>query len=228
MPLILHIETSTEICSIALSKGTELLSLQESKEPYVHGTQITLLIEAALEAAQVKLADLDAIALSKGPGSYTALRIGTSTAKGIGYALDKPLIAIDSLKALALASKKQSGESEAFFVPMIDARRMEVYTTLYGKNMETLKETEAKIIDETSYQDFFNKKQVLVFSGNGAPKCQTTLDSPFARFIDLKASASHLIPLAVEAFQNSAFADLAYFSPHYFKSPNITKPKRVL
>jgi len=200
----------------------------ETNEPYVHGTQITLLIEAALKATNVKLADLDAIALSKGPGSYTGLRIGTSTAKGIGYALDKPLIAIDSLKALALASKNQSGESEAFFVPMIDARRMEVYTALFGKNMESLKETEAKIIDETSYQAFFEQKQVLVFSGNGAPKCQAILQSPFAHFFDLKASASHLIPLAVEAFQNGAFADLAYFSPYYFKSPNITKPKRVL
>lgn len=227
MPLLLNIETSTEICSIAISKGMEVLSLQETSEAYAHASQITLLIQAALEEAGQSLADLDAIALSQGPGSYTALRVGTSTAKGIGYALNKPLLAIDTLQSLAYASF-QDDWSDAYYAPMIDARRMEVYTLLLDRQGTLIQPTEAKIVDETAYAEYLEAGQRIVFSGNGAPKCQTVINSPNARFLHLGTSARYLVPLAVEAYEKKDFADLAYFSPHYFKSPNITKPKQVL
>lgn len=227
MPLLLNIETSTETCSIAISKGKEVLALQETSEAYSHASQITLLIQAALEEAGHALADMDAIALSQGPGSYTALRVGTSTAKGICYALGKPLLAIDTLQALAQASFQEDWP-EAYYAPMIDARRMEVYTLLLDRQGQLIQATEAKIIDSDSYSEYLQAGQRIVFSGNGAPKCQTVIDSPHARFLQLGNSARHLVPLAVQAFEKKTFADLAYFSPHYFKSPNITKPKRVL
>jgi len=226
MPLILNIETSTEICSVAISKGKEVLAIKETTEAYAHAGQITLLIEACLLEIEGELADIDAIALSEGPGSYTALRIGASTAKGIGYALDKPLIAINTLKALAMAST-QSEISEAIYAPMIDARRMEVYTQLFDSSFKAIAAMNAKIIDEQSFQEYFKDGQNIVFSGNGAPKCSTVITSPNAHFLKLGNSAAHLVPLAVEAFKNNEFTDLAYFSPNYFKSPNITKPKQI-
>ena len=227
MALLLNIETSTEICSIAISKGDRVLSLQESAEDYQHAAQITLLIEKALQEANVQLWALDAISLSQGPGSYTALRIGASTAKGIGYALNKPLLAIDTLKALASATSKQA-PAASFIAPMIDARRMEVYTALFDHDLNRLTATEAKVINSNSYQSYFDREQGIAFSGNGAPKCADVIDSPHAQFYPVKASAVHLIPLALDAFAKKQFADLAYFSPFYFKSPNITKPKKML
>lgn len=226
MSLILNLETSTEICSVAISRGKEVIALKESAEAYSHSSQITLLIEACMEEANVALKDIDAIALSEGPGSYTALRVGASTAKGIGYALGKPLIAINTLQALARASV-QADVANAIYAPMIDARRMEVYTQLFDADFRPVAEMEAKIIDENAFSSFFEKNQHIVFSGNGAPKCSTVITNPLAHFLSLGCSATHLVPLAVEALENKDFTDLAYFSPNYFKSPNITKPKQI-
>ncbi len=227
MALILNIETATDICSICISNKDEILVIKEAVKEYSHTSEITILIERCCSETGVSLKQLDAVAISKGPGSYTSLRVGASTAKGICYALDKPMIAIDTLQSIALASRKKEKKT-ALYAPMIDARRMEVYTSLFDKDMNLLLETQAKIIDEQSYQDYFEQGHTIVFSGNGAPKCQNVIKSPQANFSSVISSASNLAPLSFLAFQKNDFCDAAYFSPSYFKSPNITIPRKTL
>jgi tRNA threonylcarbamoyladenosine biosynthesis protein TsaB len=227
MPIILNIETATDICSICISNNEEILSSKEADKEYSHTSKITLLIENCCIEAGIKLKQLDAVAVSKGPGSYTSLRVGVSTAKGICYALDKPLIAIDTLQSIALATFEKDKQG-TFYAPMIDARRMEVYTSLYDKSMNLVEETHAKIIDERSFQEYFEKGDTIIFSGNGAPKCQNVIKSPQAGFNSEVCSATKLVPLSFLAFQKSDFCDAAYFSPFYFKSPNITIPRKTL
>ncbi len=227
MPLLLHIETATEVCSVCISRGTEVLASQTITEAYQHAARLTLLIEAATQKAGIELQQLDAVALSEGPGSYTSLRVGTSTAKGICYALDKPLLAIDTLQAMAMASRAAEDDDGQWYAPMIDARRMEVYTALFDGTGKRLGPTEAKIIDEQSYAEHWAVNQNIVFSGNGSGKCESVLTAPEARFRQIGQAASHLIPLALASFSKQQFADLAYFSPEYFKSPNITTPKKI-
>ncbi|MBK7873510.1 MAG: tRNA (adenosine(37)-N6)-threonylcarbamoyltransferase complex dimerization subunit type 1 TsaB [Saprospiraceae bacterium] len=225
MPLILQIETATDVCSICISQNEELIALQEITQFSDHASKITLLIEACLQQANLTLKDLDAVAVSQGPGSYTALRIGVSTAKGICYALNKPLIAVDTLQALALATF-QTEQKDALYCPMIDARRMEVYCAIFDQDSQLIKEATALKIEETTFDNYFTKGQNIVFSGNGAEKCKAILTSEFAHFSPIVCSAKHLIPLAFQAFQNEHFADLAYFEPFYLKPPNITTPKK--
>ncbi len=227
MPIILNIETATDICSICLSKDKEVIAFQESAEQYSHAGAITIFIDKVLQDAQIEMKDLAAVAISGGPGSYTALRIGTATAKGICYALDKPLIAIDTLQALALASAKIEQKEDALYFPMIDARRMEVYTAGFDAKGNNIKATEALIVDETAFQNY-DKNQKIVFSGNGAAKCQSVLTSPNFYFNTSRCSSRHLVDLAVKMYQEKVFVDAAYFSPAYFKSPNITVPKKIL
>jgi tRNA threonylcarbamoyladenosine biosynthesis protein TsaB len=227
MALILNIETATDICSICISKDDEVLVIKEAEKEYSHTAVITLLIQQCFAETGFTLQQLDAIAVSKGPGSYTSLRVGSSTAKGICYALDKPMIAIDTLKSIALATAKNK-KQETYYAPMIDARRMEVYTSLYDKEMNIIKETHAKIIDEHSFQEYFEKGHSIIFSGNGAPKCQSVIKSPNAIFSSEICSAANLAPFSFLAFQQKDFCDVAYFSPSYFKSPNITIPRKTL
>lgn len=225
MTRILHIETTTDICSIGISQDEQLIALQEITEFAEHASKITLLIEACLQEAKMSMQDLDAVAVSQGPGSYTALRIGVSTAKGICYALDKPLIAVDTLQALALATFKTE-QKDALYCPMIDARRMEVYCAIFDKNNQLIQEAAALKIEADTFDTYFKKDQSIVFSGNGAEKCKAVLTSAFAHFSPIVSSAKHLIPLALQAFQNQQFADLAYFEPFYLKPPNITTPRK--
>lgn len=225
MPLILHIETTTDICSIGISQDEQLLALQEITQFSDHASKITLLIEACLQEAHLTLKDLDAVAVSQGPGSYTALRIGISTAKGICYALNKPLIAVDTLQALALATFKTE-QKDALYCPMIDARRMEVYCAIFDKNNEVLQEAAALTIEADTFDKYFKKDENIVFSGSGAEKCKTVLIAELAHFSPVVCSAKHLISLALQAFQNQQFADLAYFEPFYLKPPNITTPRK--
>jgi len=228
MPLLLHIETATDICSIGISQNGELLALHEADKPYSHIEQTTILVQACAKTADVALHQIDAIALSRGPGSYTALRVGTSVAKGLCYAFDKPLIAVDTLQALALASLEKPDAENALYCPMIDNRRMEVLTAVYDAAGERQSEIESKIITENSFADYFANDQTLVFSGNGAEKCKAVLTAPQAVFVDIHCSARHLIPLAEAAYQAKGFADMAYFEPLYVKPPNITTPKKRL
>ncbi|MDX1940913.1 MAG: tRNA (adenosine(37)-N6)-threonylcarbamoyltransferase complex dimerization subunit type 1 TsaB [Saprospiraceae bacterium] len=227
MPIILYIETTTEICSIGISQDEELIALQEISQFSDHASKITLLIEGCLKEANISLNNLDAVAVSKGPGSYTALRIGVSTAKGICYALGKPLIAVDTLKALALATLNAEHKN-AFYCPMIDARRMEVYCAIFDKNNTIIQEAAALKIETDTFDFYSEKGQHIIFSGDGAEKCKSVLISEFAHFSPILCSAKHLIPLALQAFHHQQFADLAYFEPFYLKPPNITTPRKNL
>jgi tRNA threonylcarbamoyladenosine biosynthesis protein TsaB len=177
-----------------------------------------------MKEANAKLEDLDAVAISKGPGSYTGLRIGVSIAKGLCYALNKPLIAVSSLQALAQTAVKHYDENH-LFVPMIDAKRMEVYSAVYNAKNECLLKVQADIIDENSYADFA-KKYPLILLGDGAKKCEESLKNNPQIHIDetLKFSAKNMISLAQTAFENKDFVDVAYFEPFYLKDFIAGKP----
>ncbi|MCB9264368.1 MAG: tRNA (adenosine(37)-N6)-threonylcarbamoyltransferase complex dimerization subunit type 1 TsaB [Lewinellaceae bacterium] len=227
MSLILHIETATDICSIGLSRGSRLLSLQNATAGYQHAAQITLLIQRCLEEAGVLMKELDALSLSSGPGSYTSLRVGAATAKGICYTLDKPLIVVDTLQSLALASLKQERE-EALYYPMIDARRMEVYTAGFDAANEQIEGPQALAVDKSTFSEQLKAGHRVVLSGNGAEKCRAVLPSENIIFSPVACSAAHLLPLALVAFEQEKFEDVAYYSPFYLKPPNITTPKSRL
>jgi len=227
MPIILNIETATEICSVCISQNDKVISFAENDKGFSHASTLTILIQKCLADANITLTDIDAVAISKGPGSYTGLRIGVSVAKGICYALDKPMIAIDTLQALAWASAQEKKE-QAHYCPMIDARRMEVYTSMYDLSNKEEQEVSAMIIEKNSFQSFFEKEEKIIFCGNGAEKCKPVLTSSFANFDSTICSAKNLVFLANKAFQEGEFCDVAYFSPLYYKSPNITIPKKIL
>jgi tRNA threonylcarbamoyladenosine biosynthesis protein TsaB len=214
MALILCIETATKSCSIALAKQGQLLGCKESvSENYSHSEQLTVFIEDLLQEHKLSVKDLDAIAISSGPGSYTGLRIGASTAKGLCYALNIPLIAISTLEAMAQLMAEQ--HSDKTLCPMIDARRMEVYCALFGTDQST--EVQAKVIDEASFSQELEQGSILFF-GDGADKCQETLTHPNAHFeLGIYPSAKGMIALAHHQFQQQNFEDVAYFVPFYLK-----------
>lgn len=228
IPLILNIETATEICSVCISRGEEVLSLKEPDGSNDHSKLITTLIDACLKEAGLKLSDLNAVAVSSGPGSYTSLRVGVSTAKGICFAQEIPLIAVDTLQSLAMAACREGGQEGALYCPMIDARRMEVYCAIFDQENTVVEKTSAKIITEESFQTYFNAGQRIIFMGNGAKKCQPILRSPHASFLTLRCSARYLSHFSYKAFLEKSFADLAYFTPNYLKAPNITTSKQKL
>lgn len=227
MSTILNIETATDVCSVCISKGEEVLIVKEAEQEYAHSSFLTVLIEQCCAETAIPLSQIDAIALSKGPGSYTSLRVGASTAKGICYALDKPLIAIDTLESIAFATI-ENNKKDALYIPMIDARRMEVYMAVFDNKRNLIEETQAKIIDENSFQEMFEKGTTIVFSGNGAPKCKEVIQHPNAIFSPEICNATNLVSLSFEAYQKKDFCDVAYFSPSYFKAPNITIPRKTL
>jgi tRNA threonylcarbamoyladenosine biosynthesis protein TsaB len=216
MAFILCIETATSVCSVALFKNDTLLSLQEIIEGNEHATMLTTLIANCLSEAAITFNQLDAIAVSKGPGSYTGLRVGVSTAKGLCFTLNKPLIAINTLKSLANAYKTTHPQTNALLCPMIDARRMEVYTAIYTNELNELSATEAKIIDEQSFASELSENNIQ-FLGNGALKCQSMIIHTNASFTDFACSAAGMGSLAYEAFTTNQFEDLAYFEPNYLK-----------
>ena len=225
MALILNIETATEICSVCISDANNIIVLKETDEPFVHAKVLTQLIQDCLKSAEIELSDLNAVAVSEGPGSYTALRVGTSVAKGICYALDLPLIAIDTLQSIALATCEKE-KTDALYCPMIDARRMEVYCKMFDAQNKAVTKLESKVIDESSYNNYFASNQKIIFSGNGAEKCMAVLKSPLAVFSRVYCSAANLISLSQESYKEQKFTDPAYFIPNYHKSPNITTPKK--
>ena len=218
--MILCIETATEICSVALNHEGNTIALMEGQKGRSHATGLTPLIEKLLNSASVSFNDLSAIAVSKGPGSYTGLRIGVSVAKGIAFALKKPLIGVGTLDAMCsgfLQNHDYSPTGDPYFCPMIDARRMEVFNAVYDKSGKMVREVSADIIDGESYSAFLNDHQVTFF-GNGAGKCKEAIKNPHAVFIDdFNLSASFLAKLSYEALQQKRFEDLAYFEPYYLK-----------
>jgi len=219
MAIILNIETSTIACSVAIAINGEVVAIEESFVRNSHAENITIFSENVLKKAGLTFRELDAVAVSKGPGSYTGLRIGVSTAKGFCYSLDKPLIAIGTLKALSagIISKIENPENY-LFCPMIYARRMEVYSALFDHQLNEIRETEAKIIEADSFRDLL-ENQKIVFAGDGAEKCKTFLqENKNAVFIDeLLPSAKYLSKLSDKKFRNKIFENLAYFEPFYLK-----------
>ncbi|MEI6594448.1 MAG: tRNA (adenosine(37)-N6)-threonylcarbamoyltransferase complex dimerization subunit type 1 TsaB [Bacteroidota bacterium] len=223
---ILCIETATEICSVALLQDDKLIALRENHEGNAHASQITLLIEAVMKDANIELKNLDAIAVSKGPGSYTGLRVGVSTAKGLCYALDIPLLAINTLESLAHETIKNIKSQNANFCAMLDARRMEVYCAVFDGQMNSVKKTEAKIIDENSFADLLEISEVYFF-GNGSAKCKNIFTHPNAKFIDdIKCSAINMNGIAQKIFLEKQFEDVAYFEPFYLKDFVGTIPNK--
>jgi tRNA threonylcarbamoyladenosine biosynthesis protein TsaB len=225
MTKILHLETATQNCSVALSENGKLRFLKEENAPNIHASAITLFIADVLAEAGIQARELDAVAVSKGPGSYTGLRIGVSTAKGLCYALNKPLIATDTLRCMALAviASGQVSDADALFCPMIDARRMEVYAAIYNRQMEQLKAVSADIVDEHTYASYF--KQPVYFFGDGAEKCMPSFSGYHeAHFIPgVWPSASAMITEAEAKFGAGQFEDVAYFEPYYLKEFFFTK-----
>ncbi|MFV8341737.1 tRNA (adenosine(37)-N6)-threonylcarbamoyltransferase complex dimerization subunit type 1 TsaB [Flavobacterium sp. XS2P39] len=222
MPYILNIETATKNCSIALAKDGETILCKEiAEEGYSHAERLHVFIEEIIREAGITFKDLAAIAVGQGPGSYTGLRIGVSAAKGLSYALDVPLIAIDTLKTLA----SQVAVSSGLIIPMLDARRMEVYSAIFSPNFENKRATLAEIITENSFEDF---QETLYFVGDCAEKCKTVLTKENFIFLDeIKfPSAKEMSLLSFEKFKISDTVDVAYFEPYYLKDFMITTSKK--
>jgi tRNA threonylcarbamoyladenosine biosynthesis protein TsaB len=230
MAYILNIESSTNICSVCISNDEQMLSIRETFANE-HASAITILIEKCLEEAALKMTDLSAVAISNGPGSYTSLRVGGSTAKGICYALNIPLIAIDTLEALALAAYQKHQDTSAFYCPMIDARRMEVYAAIYkiaGEKMVLYEPSAPLIIAPETFKRFTDVGKRLILSGNGAAKCEPYLMPERVIDASILCSAAHMIPLSKPYYDFKNFVDVAYHTPQYLKAANITVAKNKL
>ncbi len=224
---ILQIETATTVCSVALAKDGHVLGFKQIDERNIHAEIITLFIDELIASAAIRYGDIDAVAVSSGPGSYTGLRIGVSTAKGLCFALEKPLIAIESLAAMAQGViAENSIDKKTLLCPMIDARRMEVYTALFDSAGNRIKNTTAEIIDEQSFYGLLQNNRVLFF-GDGAEKCREVLSkNPNAQFVTgFVNSATYLTQIAVEKYANRDFEDVAYFEPYYLKDFLVTNRK---
>lgn len=226
MAVILNIETSTSVCSVALSKDGMVVFNRHNYDGQSHATHLGVFIQEALEYSTSNDLTLEAVAISCGPGSYTGLRIGVSTAKGLCYAKEIPLIAINTLEVLACELLFDFNiDEEALLCPMIDARRMEVYAAIYDRALNEVKPVSADIIDENSYRELLEKHKIIFF-GDGAGKCKTALSHPNATFIaDKHPLADYMIALAEKAFNAGKFADVAYFEPFYLKEFVATTPK---
>lgn len=231
--IILAIETSTSVCSVALFKNAELLDYAESFDDNSHSSILTLHIQHIVKACGVDIQSIDAIALSSGPGSYTGLRIGASVAKGLCFANSIKLLAIDTLESLAhhCAAKidtHSSNRPTSVIVPMIDARRMEVYTAAWNMQLTRLNQNEAKIITEDTIEEFATDTHFYL-CGNGSTKCKTLLHAENITYIDnCYTSAKYMGVLAYNAYKANQFEDIAYFEPNYLKEYYTTTPKKIL
>ena len=211
--MILCLETATPSCSVALVHNGEVLACEEDPKGQNHSEKITLFIDSVMKKAGISYNQLDAVAVSMGPGSYTGLRIGVSTAKGICYAVSKPLIAVETLEAMAYGCK-----NNGILIPMIDARRMEVYAAIFDENVNKIKDTEAIIIDENSFSDLKKDHHLYLF-GDGADKCAELFasDDKITVIKDFYCSAKYMNTIAQQKFNNKEFVDVAYFEPFYLK-----------
>lgn len=215
MALILNLETATTNCSVSIAKDGETIAIKEHDTPnYSHSEQLHVFIKEVMEKASLSLSDIDAIAVSKGPGSYTGLRIGVSAAKGLCFSLDVPLISIPTLESMAQQSKSEEID---FIIPLLDARRMEVYSQVYDSQKQIVRETRAEIIDANSFSEYAQKGKVLLM-GNGAQKCKDVLTNPnFSYDVLVVPSTSEMAALSFEKFAARGFEDVAYFEPYYLK-----------
>ncbi len=237
--MILCLETSTAVCSVALVENGVVVALRESLDGQNHAEKITVFIDEVMKEADVRYSDLDAVAVSKGPGSYTGLRIGVSTAKGLCYAMEKPLIAVDTLAAMTHGFGDDDNNNNndfdtnitstsTLFCPMIDARRMEVYSAFFDENLNKISDTKAIIIDENSFSDLKQDHHLFLF-GDGADKLASLFENEENITVIEKfhCSAAYMAQLAEKALNEKDFVDTAYFEPFYLKDfvPGIPKVK---
>ena len=226
-PTILHIETATDVCSVALTRGAEVIGLKEEAGGNNHARNLLPFVEEALKQGGCTVKDLDGVAVSVGPGSYTGLRIGVSTAKGIAYTAGIPVMAIGTLEGIAQGAKAlwpATSDLQPQIVPMIDARRMEVFTARYDFAMNAVEEVSSKIVGEDTFEELLAGSPVI-FCGNGMPKCRELLSaSPNAHFVDAPVSAKNLLLPALKKWQSQDFEDVAYFEPFYLKEYVAAKP----
>ena len=220
MTYILQIETATTNCSVAIAKNGKTIAVKELSNGYSHAENLHVFIKEVLEENALSFSDLSAIAVSKGPGSYTGLRIGVSAAKGLCFGLDIPLIAIETLEVLAQQIVINSG----YIVPMIDARRMEAYTKVYNANHEAVRAIKAEILEETSFDAYLDRK--VVFIGNKTEKTASVIKSSNAEFIEAVPSAREMSTLAYEKYKKNDIEDVAYFEPYYLKDFLVTPEKK--
>ena len=234
MARILNIETATHVCSVALGVDGNVVTMRENKEGRSHASLLAYFIGEILEEQKIRVSQLDAISISQGPGSYTGLRIGVSTAKGLCYGAGIPLIAVPTLQSLAAGLMEQFNQTgraktmddQTLLVPMLDARRMEVYSALYNTRLERVREVKPEIIDANSFGDWLDKYN-LIFAGSGAPKVRETISHPNAEFVDdVELSARFMAQLSDDRFTNQQFEDVAYFEPFYLKEFIATKPRK--
>lgn len=231
MPGILHIETSGKNCSVAVSEEGKILAHIRIEEERSHASDLTRSIDSLMNELKMSYADLNAVAVSEGPGSYTGLRIGVSAAKGICYGADIPLIAVPTLDIMLQhfhAEAKNCNlaiSDKDLFVPMIDARRMEVYDCIYNSQDEIVREVNADIIDENSFSELLKDHKIFFF-GDGSNKCQEVITQPNANFVsDILPDAQYMVSIAEKHFKENQFVDLAYYEPFYLKEFQATVPK---
>ena len=224
MAIILHLETATTNCSVSISKDNEIIVLKENNAAsYSHSEQLHVFIKEALKEASLSFSDLDAVAISKGPGSYTGLRIGVSAAKGICFSLDIPLISIPTLQSMANQVDLKPGE---LVIPVLDARRMEVYSCVYDNNYQEIRETRAEVINEESFVEYLGENKVYVM-GSGAEKCRGVLQHPNFIFNEsVVPSAKDMVSMAFEKYESKQFEDVAYFEPYYLKDFVLQQKKK--
>lgn len=235
MPDILLIETATEVCSVAVFSENRITALRENQNCSNHAAELTLLVNECMKDAALNFTDLDAVAVSGGPGAYTSLRVGASVAKGLCYALDKPLIAFDTLLVLAAAGKQQiPGDQKLLLLPAVDARRQEVWMALFNEKLELLLSAQPFILDDGSVWEFCMKmvpdahERQLMVVGNGTPKIRTQHFGGNPRFPDMvRCSAAYAGETALQCYLAGEFQNVAYYEPFYMKPPNITVSKQA-
>ena len=230
MSCILNIETSTNVCSVAVSNDAECIFNKEDYSGPHHNEQLGRYVDEALSFIDSHSLKLDAVAVSCGPGSYTGLRIGTSMAKGICYGRDVKLIAIPTLELLAVPVllKEQADEENALLVPMLDARRMEVYAEVFNRSLDEVRPIQADVVTADTYNEYLEKGPVYFF-GNGAAKCMEEINNPNAHLIkDVVPLAKYMFPLAEKRIAQGKFDDVAYFVPFYLKDFVAKLPKKLL
>ncbi len=228
--IILHIEASTSVCSVALSQDGRVFFERVNREEMSHAKVLAPFVEEALQTADEQGAKINAVAISCGPGSYTSLRIASSTAKGVCYGRNIPLIAIPTTAVMSVPILfRDDIDENALLCPMIDARRNEVYATVYDRALGVIRPTHAEVVTEESYKELLDKQPVYFF-GNGAEKCSKIITHPNARFLTGHRDplAKNMMPLAERAWFDEKFEDIAYFEPFYLKNFVATKPKELL
>lgn len=229
MSCILHIETSTQVCSVALSQDGQCLCQDECREGMPHAARLAGFVEEAVSFADSHAIPIDAVAVSKGPGSYTGLRIGVSEAKGLAYGRGARLISVPTLKLLTVPLLlRDELPDDALLCPMIDARRMEVYAALYDRSLKEVRGVRADIVDADTYRQYLDQRPVYFF-GNGAKKCMESINHPNAHYIDaIEPLSRYMYPLAEKRMAQEKYEDVAYFVPFYLKDFVAKTPRKLL